>query len=236
MVQYIEKYKRNIAVDMRKKGFPYSEIKNRLGLPKSTLSFWLKKIKLTEEQKKKINAERLKAIKISSEKRTVRTSRMIEDIRKSSATDIKEVSKKELWLMGVVLYWRERFLNGNESDLRKGVRFTSSDPYLIKLFLKWLQDVGQIKDEEIMFDIFIETGRKDSIGEVAAYWSDVTEFPESSFTRVYYLRHKTKRKRGGRKIANKTKFGLLRIRVRSSSMLARQIAGWVRGMIEYYWK
>ena len=29
VVQYVEKYKKNIAVDMRKRGFSYSEIENR---------------------------------------------------------------------------------------------------------------------------------------------------------------------------------------------------------------
>jgi len=235
MVQYLEKYKRNIAIDMRKKGFLYSEIKNRLGVPKSTLSFWLKKIKLTEEAKKMLDGKRFESWKHGSEKKVHRTLKMIEDIKKSSSSDIKEITKKELWLIGAVLYWRERFLSGNESDLRKGVRFTSSDPYLVKLFLKWLQDVGRIKNEEIKFDIFIEADKKDIISEVVGYWSDVTEFPESTFKHVYFQKVKAKRKRGGRKIANKTKVGLLRIRVRSSSMLARQIAGWVRGIIKYYW-
>ena len=64
----------------------------------------------------------------------------IAEIKKTSAKDIQEITKKELWLMGIVLYWRERLLSGNENDLRKGVKFSSSDPYLIKLFLKWLFD------------------------------------------------------------------------------------------------
>ncbi|MEK6884288.1 MAG: hypothetical protein AABY22_31950, partial [Nanoarchaeota archaeon] len=62
----------------------------------------------------------------------MKTAQKIEEIKNSSAEDLKEISKRELWLMGIMLYWRERFLHGNENDLRKGVRFTSSDPNIIK--------------------------------------------------------------------------------------------------------
>lgn len=234
MALYIEKYKKNIAIEMRKKGLSYSDIENQIHVPRSTLSYWLKKIKLTDEQKKKINNKKIVALKKGAEKKIIRTRQTIEEIRKTSAKDIKEITKKELWLIGVVLYWRERFLSGNESDLRKGVRFTSSDPYLIKLFLKWLQDVGQIKNEEIEFDIFMTDAFRSSKKEAIAYWSDVTGNPEDSFVRTYFQKAK-KKKAKGRNIKNKNKLGLLRIRVKASSMLARQIAGWVRGIIKNYW-
>jgi len=45
--------------------------------------------------------------------------------------------------MGIILYWR----TSKESDLRKGVHYTSSDPELIKLFLKWLFDIGGLEKE-----------------------------------------------------------------------------------------
>jgi len=220
---------------MRKKGMSYLDIENRINVPKSTLSFWLKKIKLTDEQKKKLESNRLEGLKKGSEKKLAKTKQAIEEIRKTSAQSIKEISHKELWLMGITLYWRERFLSGNENDLRKGVKFTSSDPYLIKLFLKWLQIIGRIDNEEIAFDIFLNKDRQQAIKEVIGYWSDVTEFPKDSFQKIYYLKSKPKRKRGGRKTTGNVQFGLLRVRVKSSSMLARQMYGWVRGIIRYYW-
>lgn len=235
MTPYIEKYKRNIAIDMRTKGLSYSEIENKIHVPRSTLSYWLKSLKLTEEQKKKLDDIRIKALQAGAQKKITRTKDQIEKIRSSAAQNVKEISKRELWLMGVVLYWRERLLSGNENDLRKGVKFTSSDPYLVKLFLKWLQDIGRIKNEEIEFDIFIRGSEQDPIESIKKFWSEVTEFSVDCFTHVYYQKSKPKRKKGSRIISNKTKFGLLRTRVKASSMLARQISGWVRGIIKNYW-
>lgn len=206
MSPYLEKYKQNIAIEMRKRGLSYSEIENRIHIPKSTLSYWLKNIKLTPEQIKKLNGKRTEVAKKNALKKIFRTSKLIEEIKNSSSQDIKEISKRELWLMGIMLYWK----NGNKSDLKKGVHFSSSDTHMMKLFLKWLKEVGGIRDEEIKFDIFTP---KKSAGEAIKNWSKNTSFPENHFQHIYF---------------QKTEF--LRVRVAQSSMLARQIAGWIEGI------
>ena len=212
MVQYLEKYKQNIAIEMRKQGLSYSEIENRLHVPKSTLSFWLKKIKLTMEQIKKLNDRRVETAKANALKKTSKTLRMIEEIKSVSSLDIKKISKKELWLGGIVLYWKNR----NKSDLKKGVYFSSSDPHMIKLFLKWLKEVGGVGDDEIRFDIFTGRNKKNSAEKIADYWSKVAGFPKSYFRHIYFQKSKSN--------------GFLRVKVVQSSMLARQIAGWIEGL------
>ena len=205
---------------MRKRGFSYSEIENRIHIPKSTLSYWLKNIKLTSEQTKKLNDKRIKVAKANALKKVSKTQRMIEEIKNSSSQDVKEISKKELWLMGVVLYWK----NGNKSDLKKGVHFSSSDPDMIKLFLKWLQEVGEINNGEIKFDIFLKSNYKNQSafkGEAADYWSKISGFPKTDFQKFYF--QKTNK-------TNKKSYGFLRIKVAQSSMLARQIVGWIEGI------
>src|SRR3989344_2426597 len=185
MSPYLEKYKKNIAIDMRKRGLSYSEIGNHLHIPKSTLSYWLKNLKLTPEQIKKLNDKRVEIAKANALKKISTTSGMIEKIKNSSSRDIKEISKKELWLMGIMLYWK----NGNNSDFKKGVHFSSSDPYMIKLFLKWLKEAGGIKDGEIKFEIFLKSnsGDKNDLKEKAAsYWSDVSGFPKADFQKDYF--------------------------------------------------
>ncbi|MDP2647973.1 MAG: hypothetical protein Q8P35_01895 [Candidatus Yanofskybacteria bacterium] len=227
------RYKKGIAVEMRKQGFSYAEIGQKLFLPKSTLSLWLKKVSLTPEQRKKLDDRRIEAARTGSEKKSIRTSQLIQSLQNASIKDVQKISKRELWLMGIVLYWRERFLNGSDNDLRKGVRFTSSDPDIIKLFLTWLQQVGGIQDDEIMFDIFIGEDKRGEINDVIGHWSKVVGSPRENFSRIYF--QKVKRKKSKRKISNKSNFGLLRIRVKASSTLARQISGWVKGIRDFNW-
>lgn len=211
MVQYLEKYKKNIATDMRKRGFSYSDIQNKINVPKSTIAYWVKRVSLTSEQRQKLKERRLQMAKFNAEKRISKTSKLIEQIKASSAGDIQKISKRELWLLGIILYWRSR----SQNDFKNGVRFTSVNPYLIRLFLKWLEDAGQVGREEITFDIFTLKNKKDSLEKTINYWSKITGFSKRSFTHIYETR-------SGQ--------GFLRVRVTASSMLARQIAGWIKGI------
>lgn len=236
MTQYLENYKKNIVIDMRKKGYSYSEIQTSMHIPKSTIAFWLKDIKLTQLQYEKLKNKQLKIAKENSKKRKLKNIELINEIKETASKNIGKISKKELWLMGVMLYWKERLLLNNDNDIRKGVNFTSSDPYLIKFFLKWLQDVGGIKNEEIRFDIFIRKDKNKILNEIIGYWADVTEFSEDKFSRIYVQRNNSSliKKEVG-KIKNhanfkRSEFGFLRVRVSASSMLVRQISGWMKGI------
>ena len=218
MVHIKKNNPKDFAIELRKGGYSYSEIKKFCPVPKSTLSYWFRDIKLSEPQLARLKKKRIEAAQKGSKARILKISKAIQDIQKTSAKDIGKISKRELWLMGVVLYWRERLLNKNDSDLKKGVRFTSSDPHLIKLFLKWLVDIGGIKNEEICFDIYIGKDKQDLLNEAVNYWADITGFSKGNFSRYYVLK--------------KSKRSLLRIRVKASSMLARQISGWVIELIK----
>lgn len=211
MVQTPIRFKKGIAIELRKKGLSYSEIKNSINIPKSTIAYWLKNVQLPDLQIEKLKARRSKMAKLNSEKRISKILKTIENVKKSSAKNIKKISKRELWLMGIVLYWREK----NKNDFRKGVYFSSSNPALIKFFLKWLKEIGKIENEEIAFDIFTGKGKKEK-KDIKAYWSEVTGFSAKHFPRVYVQKGASR--------------GFLRIRVRASSMLARQISGWIEGI------
>lgn len=217
MVQTPVRFKKGIAIELRRKGLSYSDIQNFINLPRSTIAYWLKDIELSDEQVEKLKAKRSAVAKSNSEKRAARILRETEDIKHSAAKEIGGITKRELWLMGIIMYWK----NKNEHDLKRGVLFSSSDPGQIKLFLKWLQKVGSIKDQEIIPDIFIGKDRKTSINEAVGFWSRVTGFPADWFSHVYYI---------GKKTSKKSQYGFLRIRVKASSMIARQMAGWIEGV------
>lgn len=220
MVQYGINQRKNLAMSLRRGGYSYSEIQKFVSVPKATLSYWFKDIKLSEAQLVRLQKKRDEAIQQGAEVRSKRVNEAIEKIERTSAKDIKDISKRELWLMGVMLYWRERV---SDRDVKKGVKFTSSDPYLIRIFLKWLMEVGQLGEADVLCDIFIDDDKKKAV----TYWSNVTGFPQAIFTRIYVQKARKKRKKRNIK---KAEFGLLRIRVKASSMLARQLSGWIKSI------
>lgn len=234
LVQYRKNNLKNSALEMRKRGLSYNEIKNLISISKGTLSRWFRGVELTEVQKKKLEDRRRSAGIRGSKTRKLKTQEVIEKIKRSSANDIKKISPRELWLMGIMLYWRERFLHGREHNTKQGVNFSSSNPNLIKLFLKWLRDVGGLKNDEINFAIFIGKSKKDSIHKAVGYWSRITLLPRESFSRFYLQSENQKvpnKKR--RKPVKGGKYGFLQIKVRASSMLARQISGWINGIQQF---
>lgn len=244
LVQYRKNNLKNSAIEMRKRGLSYNEIKNLISISKGTLSRWFKGIKLTDVQVKKLEDRRRTAAVRGSKTRKLKTQEAIEKVKHSSAKDVKKISPRELWLMGIMLYWRERFMHGEERDTKQGVHFSSSNPNLIKLFLKWLRDVGGLKNDEINFAIFIGKSKKDSIHKAVGYWSRITQFPRESFSR-FYLQSESKKFSTGltnskndqirktRKPVKRGRYGFLQIKVRASSMLARQISGWINGIQEF---
>jgi hypothetical protein len=221
-VDIYKNYKKNTALRLRKEGKSYSEIRRTVDVPKSTLTFWFKNLKLEEEKLKNIQQRGDELFN----KRIEKINFEIERLKKESSAAIKSISKRELWLMGIILYWRERL---GDYDIKNGVRFSSDDPHRMRLFTKWLNDIGNIKDEELLFDIFlkIKKGSKTKLDSVRAsrariYWSKILGFPIDQFSRVYV--------NGKKKKVGDNDFGFIRVRVAKSSMLARQISGWIEGI------
>ncbi len=110
---------KDFAIELRKGGYSYSEIQKFCPVPKSTLSYWFRDIKLSEPQLARLKKKRIEAAQKGSKAKILKTSKTIEEIQRTSAKDIGKISKRELWLMGVTLYRRERLLNKNDRDLKK---------------------------------------------------------------------------------------------------------------------
>jgi hypothetical protein len=104
----------------------------------------------------------------------------------------------------------------------------SSDDDLICFFMEWLKDIGKITNEEILLDIYIGEDKKDLLYSIIEHWSKITGINKKEFHRIYI--HKTRPKKLIKNYINVSRFGILRIRVKSSSMLARQIFGWIIGI------
>jgi|SRR3989344_7318468 len=223
MVKIREKQK---AIALRKQGKTYSDILRAIPVAKSTLAIWLKEAKLSKAENQVFTeARRLASLRGGQAKKKQRIEKQ-NKIFSQAKLDIKNLSKRELFLIGVVLYWAE---GSKEKEFSPGspLRFANSDPYMIKLFLNWLEDMG-IEKGRICFDIYLHDNNKYRVQKVIKYWADSTGFPEKLF-RVYFKKNILKTNR--RNIDEGTYFGLARIYVKESSELVRKITGWVQGIV-----
>lgn len=208
------------AVEFRKQGKSYSEIKKEIGVSKSTLSTWLRNIELTEIQqkgliKKRSDAARIKAAQVL---RAKRISRSIEAVSEGWNNASKEI-KNPLFILGTALYWAE---GGKTAEK---ISFSNSDPLMIKLIMKWLQEYCAVPISKIKAQLHIHTLHSKKNTE--QYWSKITHIPLSQFTKTYIK----KTSLGYRK--NKLYRGTIVIRVHSSKLF-RNYIGWRLGLLEYF--
>ena len=212
------------AIKLRKKGLSYREILKEVSVAKSTLSLWLRSVGLAKIQKQRLTKKRLAgALRGALARRNQRLA-ITKEIKTKAKNEIKKISKRELWFLGVALYWAEGSKQ-KEHLVSHSVQLGNSDSRLIKLFLKWLLEICKISLENIDFEIYIhETA---NIKEAKKYWARILNLPEKRFKKVRLKKHKIKTKR---KNVGKSYHGLLRIRVKKSTNLNRKIAGWIEGI------
>ena len=184
---------------------------------------------LSRSQKQRLTEKKLASIKRGWAKwRQIRVDRT-EEIKRSAIQEISGLSSRDLWLIGIALYWAEGSKE-RDSSIGNGVRFNNSDPLMVRLFLKWLRDIIKVNNSDIKCEIYIHKNSKNRIGDVIRFWAKTVDIPEDKL--IYYFKKnkiKTKRKNIGSKY-----FGLVRITVRKSSILNRRIAGWTEGICKNY--
>ena len=215
------------AFELRRKGLSYSEILKEIPVAKSTLSLWLRSVGLSKRQKQRLTEKKLSAMRRGADTKRQQRLDAIEQTYKETKKDIKLLTKKDLWLAGIMLYWAEGSKQ-KKGNVSQGALFSNSDPLTIQLYVKWLKEILGIINEDIMVELYIhETG---NVNRALQYWSKILSCDKSRF-KVYFKKNKI---RTNRQNTSGSYYGLIRIGVRRSSMLNRKIFAWI-GHITKYW-
>jgi hypothetical protein len=174
MARYKDKSK---AIELRKKGYSYSQIKNELGVGKGTLSEWLRNYPLSEERIRQLrdnNPQRIE--RYINTRRKEREQKMNLAYAKAKK-DIGRFNKRELFLMGFLLYWAE----GGKT--RSGtVAFSNTDPSMIKAFIIWLKILGIPKDRiKIKLHLYKDMEEEEEV----LFWSQHLKIGKDSFKKSW---------------------------------------------------
>ena len=212
------------AIKLRKKGLSYGEILKQVPVTKASLSLWLRDVKLSKKQQDRLTKKSLAGLslgaKIKKENRILKTKK----IKKKAIKEIGRIGKKQLWLIGVALYWAEGSKQ-KEHNPSVRVEFGNSDDQMIRFYLKWLKEICNLSSEDLDFRIDIH---ETADGEKAKrHWARVTNLSLDKFQNVFWKKHKVNTKR---KNVGKDYYGLLRINVKRSTDLNRKITGWIEGI------
>ncbi|OGM90556.1 hypothetical protein A2755_03310 [Candidatus Wolfebacteria bacterium RIFCSPHIGHO2_01_FULL_48_22] len=190
-----------------------------MGVAKGSVSVWVRNVSLTPEQKKFLSQKNYtrEAVERRRQTRLKNENARREIIIQKARSQISPILKKELWLIGSILYWAE----GGKTR-RDLVRFSNSDPEMIRLILKFFRKVCNVSEEKIKVHVHIHP----HLDHISAekYWSHITKIPLTRFYKTY---------RGVSKASKQTRqtlpYGTCDVYIASTELFLK-IYGWVQGI------
>jgi len=172
---------REFAVKLRAQGKTYSEIQEELcvSIPKSTLSYWCRDVRLPKRSSERIarmsakNLERGRKLALEAKIRA-RQEREIRFLKENSTlweiydsnVDVKKVALAMLFIA--------------EGSKRTGnMVFGNSDVVIIKTFLSLLRNVYEIDEDKMR--VTVQCRYDQNIKRLEKFWSKVTDVPMNKF-------------------------------------------------------
>jgi hypothetical protein len=123
-----------IALKLRGQNKSYNEISRTLGIPKSTLCLWFKRLSWSEEIKKELENEQRESqkvkIKLMAQANKEKWERWHEECRNKATKEFPSFKKSPLFVSGLMLYWGE-----GDKNMKNGVvKLVNSEPEMIRIF------------------------------------------------------------------------------------------------------
>ena len=165
------------AIKLRLMGKSYSQIREEINVSKSTLSSWLDKYPLSNSQIKKLrdwNPRRIENFrKTMKEKKEARLATTFKKV----SQDISELSKRDIFIGGLFLYWAE----GTKTS-KSITSLSNTDPSMLRFFISWLETLG-IERKNIKLRLHLYSDM--DIDKYTRFWARELGIPTKQFRRPY---------------------------------------------------
>ncbi|MBZ4323536.1 hypothetical protein [Streptomyces huiliensis] len=211
---------REQARDLRLAGKTYDEITAELGVSKSSVSLWVRDLPKPRKTPEQLHA--MREARWEPHRREVAAKRV--RTRLDAACEIGRMTERELFLLGVGLYWAEG-AKSKPYQVREAVHFINSDPDVIQVYQAWLT-LLEIGPDRVRYRVMIHESA--DVAAAEAYWAKLVGVDVSSLCKTTLKRHnpKTVRKNTGSGYR-----GCLVVQVLQGADLYRRIEGWWYGIV-----
>jgi hypothetical protein len=214
---------RAAAEKMREEGYSYALIHEKLGISKSTMSYWFKDRPFQPNQYVLSRIQKGPG-KVGIRRHNERT-REIHELKQQGINEIGELSERDLWMLGLGLYI------GEGSKTIEQIRIVNSDASVIYVCVRWLKEVCGLSSDNITITLHLYPDNDPE--KCISYWQKITGLPRKNFRKTQIDKRQGKHKY--RK--NRLPFGTAHLRVISNGdsekgvRLYRRVAGWVAGAV-----
>lgn len=209
-----------LAIELRHSGMSIKGIAKKIGVAKSSVSIWVRHVELTGAQKmhllnkgrtlEEIERRRITRLKNEKAKRDV----IIDGSKKS----VSKIGNRQLWLIGLMLYW------GEGGKTRRTVRFSNSDPDLIKIMMLFFRNICLVPEDKFRAHIHIHETLDFKNAE--DYWANISAINIKQFYTTYRKPNKSSLNK-----KNSLPYGTMDIYVLDTQLFYK-IVGWTRGVAE----
>ena len=206
------------AVELRKKGLSYGEINKKVNVAKSTLSYWLKSIPLTLEQKERLYTKSVLILSRGPQSQRERRIREITKIIEEAEKEIQfPLSFEAYRLFGAALYWAE----GKKT---KHFTITNSDPCFILFMVRWFKRIFEVTPQNLKARLNIYPQQNES--QLKQFWSQLTSIPLENFGKSFVKPIN----KGYKK--NNLYYGTIEVRVSKGTNMRHKVFGWIKAVLK----
>lgn len=210
------------ARELRLAGRTYDQIELDLGVSRSSVSLWVRD--LPKPVRTRTPEEAAEISRRAWEPTLRRREAERQRVKSEASAEIGRLTDRELFLLGVGLYWAEG-AKSKPHQRDESVRFINSDPDMIEVYLAWLALLG-VAPDRLRFSVMIHESADARAAE--SFWAELVDVDAASFMKTTLKRHnpKTVRKNVGADY-----HGCLTVRVLQGADLYRRIEGWWYGIV-----
>lgn len=187
-----EEFKRR-AWELRKEGRSYNYIRKELKVSKSTLSYWFQYLDWSREIKNR-NAKEVektstnRIILMNNTKKKLSLEKH-ENMRREAAEEFEKYKNNPIFIAGLMLYLGE----GDKSIKTGHLRMGNIDPYVLKIFIKFLTIFCDISVEKIRFWLLCYPDHNKE--KCLNWWSNSIGINKSRFYKTQVIQGKHKEKK-----------------------------------------
>ncbi|MFI9614880.1 hypothetical protein ACIHCM_24960 [Streptomyces sp. NPDC052023] len=214
---------REKARGLRLQGWTYDQIQVELGCSKSSISLWVRDLP-KPDRPRRTSAEASAIAKHGWEAKLRLREEERQRTRHQAMTEIDQLTERELFLIGVGLYWAE----GSKSkpyNRRERITFVNSDPNMIRVFMAWLNllrvDPGKVK-------FAVQIHETADVTTAEKFWADLVGIEPTELLKTTLKKHNPST---NRKNTEGGYHGCLRVDVRDGADLYRRVEGWWYGIV-----
>lgn len=177
---------RSQALRLRLAGKSYNEIHSALHIPKSTLSGWFRRVILSDSARNRLASRASLGSATLVKRNKMQTHKAEQRARETRALAKKKIpalTKRDLLIIGAVLYWAEGYkrlhIRDGKERMSHTISFVNSDPIMVKTFLRFLLEVLDVPTDGIHLTMRLYPHINEEYAR--KYWMRITKLPFQCF-------------------------------------------------------